>query len=93
MKVIAHFNFSNEQLRTVRAAHGRGGKATRKECLTFLDRALAAALKAAPDPRPVRKRLPKPEPKPAPAPVTPDEERAAAIAARDKIAAMYRRPA
>lgn len=93
MKVRCAFSFTDEQLRTVRAAHGRGGKATRKECMTFVDRAVAAAFKAAPEPRPVRKRRPKPEPPPPLAPLTDDEERAAAVAARNKIAAMYRRSA
>lgn len=54
MKVRTGFTFDDEQLRSVRAAIGRGGKATRKECLTFIDRAVRTALDAAPTPRRAR---------------------------------------
>ena len=45
MKVRAAFMLTEIELRTIRAAHGRGGKATRKECVTFIDRAVRDALK------------------------------------------------
>lgn len=51
MKVRAAFTFTPDQLGRIRAAHGRGGKATRKECVTFIDRAVHAALSAAPEPK------------------------------------------
>lgn len=90
MKVRTGFNFDDGQLRTIRAAVGRGGVATRRECVTFIDRAVRDALAKAPDPRPARKRAPKAEP-PAPEPVlTDDQERQQAIARRDKIRRLFR---
>lgn len=54
MKVRTAFTLSDDDLRSIRAAHGRGGKATRKECLTFIDRAVRDAIQAAPTPKPAR---------------------------------------
>jgi hypothetical protein len=56
LKVVTAFNFLDEDLRTVRAAHGRKGKATRKECRMFVERAVRLALQAAPEPAPARKK-------------------------------------
>ena len=64
MKVNTGFVFTEDQLRTVRAALKRGGVATRKECRMFVTRAVEAALHAAPEPKPKRR------PAPAPAPET-----------------------
>lgn len=55
MKVNNAFMFDETQLRTVRAAIGRGGKATRKECRVFIDRAIRSALDAAPEPKAKRR--------------------------------------
>jgi len=55
MKVRTVFTFEELQLRTIRAALGRGGKATRKECVTFIDRAVRAALDKAPNPKPAKR--------------------------------------
>lgn len=51
MTVKTRFNFTDEEVRTIRAAIGRGGKATRKECVVFIDRAVRTALAAAPEPK------------------------------------------
>lgn len=83
MKVVTRFSFDEGQLRTIRAAHGRGGVATRKECQTFIDRAVRAALDEAPDPRPKRRPKPKPEPK---APL-PEKD---PTAERKRIGRLYR---
>lgn len=89
MKVISKHNFDEATLRTIRAAHGRGGVASRKECLTFIDRAVRDALAKAPDPRPTRKRAPKPAPEP-PTLLTEDQERAQAIERRERIRKLFR---
>lgn len=51
MKVKFLFSFDEPQLRQIRAAIGRGGVATRKECVVFIDRAVRAAIDAAPTPK------------------------------------------
>lgn len=81
MKVCTAFQFDETQLRTVRAAHGRGGKATREECRTFIDRAIRTALDDAPTPKPARVKREKPTPV---APVVRDERKE-----RDRIARAY----
>ena len=55
MKVRTAFTFTETELRTLRAALGRGGVATRKECLTFIDRAVRTAIDAAPTPKAKRR--------------------------------------
>lgn len=90
MKVRAAWDFTEHQLRTIRASYRRGGKATRKETVLFINRAVAEALQKAPDPAPARRRQPKPEPKAAPAPLTEAGELAQARARRDGIARHYR---
>lgn len=90
MKVRVVFELDDVALRTVRASYKRGGKATRKESVLFINRAVAEALKAAPEPAPARRPRPKPEP-PAPVvPLTEDAELARAKAVRDKIRGLYR---
>lgn len=89
MKVRTAFDFSDAQLRTIRAAHGRGGIATRKESVIFIARAVEAALKAAPEAKPARRRVAKPLPPPPAPPPTADEEAAAAKARRDAIRRLY----
>ena len=83
MKVRTAFEFSDAQLRTIRAAHGRGGKATRKESVGFVLRAVEAALKAAPEAKPARRPKPVVVTAPAPEPVGTDEDRAKAVRDRD----------
>lgn len=51
MTVVVRFELSEAQLRTVRAAYGRGGVATRKESSLFINRAVAEALDKAPEPK------------------------------------------
>lgn len=89
MKVRAAFTFDDLALRTVRAAHGRGGKATRKECIVFIDRAVSEALKRAPDPKPARVKRPRAS---KPAGFTPpgSETSEEARAARERIRKLYR---
>ena len=90
MKVRTAFDFSDDQLRAIRAAHGRGGVATRKESVGFILRAVEAALKAAPTPKPKRRPVP-PAPKAAAPVVTaPLSEEDAVRAKRDAIRKMYR---
>lgn len=60
MKVRTGFNFSDSDLRAVRASIGRGGRATRRECLTFIDRVVREAIERTPEPRPRRQRASKP---------------------------------
>ncbi len=63
MRVNAAFDFPEPQLRSIRAALGRGGVATRKDCRVFILRAVEAALKAAPTPKAARRKaLPESEP-------------------------------
>lgn len=88
MKVRYAASFDELDLRTVRAAIGRGGKATRKECVVFIDRAVRAALKAAPDPKPARTPRSK-GPSPTARPVVENEEQAT-IEQRNRIASLYK---
>lgn len=90
MKVNAAFTFSDDQLRSIRAAHGRGGAATRKECRIFIARAVEAALHAAPEAKPKRRPVPKPAPPPKPVDLTDDEEREQSRLQREKIRKLYR---
>jgi len=94
MKVQTAFAFTDDQLRSIRAAFGRGGVATRKESRLFIARAVEAALRAAPEAKPKRRPVPKPAPV-APVVLTEDEEVARDRALRDKIRRLYRatRPA
>ena len=85
MKVRTAFEFDDVTLRTVRAAHGRGGKATRKECVTFIDRAVRAALRAAPDPKPARRRTEPPVAPMAVEPAPPEDDAAVARRNRERI--------
>jgi hypothetical protein len=62
MKVRFAVGFDEAQLRSIRASIGRGGKATRKECQVFIDRAVRLALDKAPEAKPVRVKRAKPEP-------------------------------
>ena len=89
MKVRAAFNFTEDELRSIRAAHGRGGKATRKESVTFIDRAVRKALDDAPEPKATRVKREKTNPS-ARAVVEPEQETVAAIAQRERIARLYR---
>lgn len=88
MKVRYAVNLEEHDLRSIRAAIGCGGKATRKECVTFIDRAVRKAIKDAPDPKPARTR----QPKPAPAVKTvetPEQEHERLSAERDSIARKF----
>lgn len=89
MKVRVAFSFDEVQLRTIRASIQRGGKATRKECVTFIDRAVRDALDKAPEPKrkPVKREKGDPSARPV---VKVEDEQAATIAQRDRIAAIYR---
>jgi len=88
MKVIYKRGFDDLALRTVRAALGRGGRATRKECVLFIDRAIGTALAKAPEPRPARVKRPKVADRLATTPVdTPDGARAA----KERISKLYGR--
>lgn len=89
MRVRAVFDFSETQLRTIRASYKRGGKATRKESSIFINRAVSAALDAAPEPAPARKKV-KPPPPPAPVVLTEEGEREADRGKLDKIRKLYR---
>jgi hypothetical protein len=89
MTVIVRFSFGEDALRTVRAAIGRGGKATRKECQVFIDRAVRKALEHAPEPKrqqPKRAKGPNPTLRAA---VPVEREQDAAQAERDRIARIY----
>lgn len=91
MKVRYAVNFEEHDLRTIRAAIGRGGKATRKECAIFIDRAVRDAVKRAPEPKPARAKTPKTE-KPMTRQLTdetPEQERARLSAERDRIARQF----
>lgn len=81
-------NLSEDELRTIRAAVGRGGKATRNECRIFIDRAVRKALHDAPEPKPKRMKHEKKDPS-ARTVVAPENEQAATIQQRDRIAAAY----
>lgn len=89
MKVVSRFSLDETALRTIRAAHGRGGVASRRECVTFIDRAVREALDKAPEPRPARKRVVKPAPVP-PVVLTDEQERERAIANREKIRKLFK---
>jgi len=67
MRVVVKFEFSEATLRAIRAAYGRGGVATRKESSLFVNRAVAAAILAAPEPK-VKRAARKAEVKPPPPP-------------------------
>lgn len=86
MKVVFKRTFDDLALRTIRAAIGRGGRASRKECLTFIDRAISDALRAAPDPKPKRTPRPKGETFVVKPVETPEEVKAA----RDRIRKIYK---
>jgi molybdenum cofactor biosynthesis enzyme MoaA len=60
MKVPVKLDLTEDQLRRIRAAYGRGGVATRAEVRTWLDRVVQTALKAAPEPK-RRRAVPPPE--------------------------------
>lgn len=92
MKVRAAFNFSDEQLRGIRAAHGRGGRATRKESLVFIDRAVNKALDAAPEPKAKRVKRAKTDPSARPVVAT-EQETTAAVQQRERIARLYKHEA
>lgn len=87
MTVNHRFAFTEDELRTIRAAIGRGGKATRKECAVFINRAVKAALDAAPEPKAKRVKRVKTDPSARPVVV---DEHADAIAQRNRIARLYR---
>jgi hypothetical protein len=89
MKVRVVFELDDGALRTIRASYKRGGKATRKESVLFINRAVATAMAAAPDPAPVRKRRPKPAPA-APAPDLPEGTKEAETIAR--LRRLYKLP-
>ena len=61
MTINLKLDLNEDQLRRVRAAHGRGGKATRNECRVWLNRLIAAGIIALPEPK-VRGRKPGEEP-------------------------------
>lgn len=54
MKINLSLDVTDQDRRTVRAAIGRGGVATRKEIRIFAERAIRGALAAAPEPKPRR---------------------------------------
>lgn len=94
MKVRFAFNFGETELRSIRASIGRGGKATRKECYIFVDRAIRTALDKAPEAKAPRARVKREAP-------TPDgrtseseaQEHDRLRAQRDRIARMYKHQA
>lgn len=51
MTINLKLQFTEDQLRRVRAAHGRGGKATRNECRVWLNRIIAAGVQGLPEPK------------------------------------------
>lgn len=86
MKVKTAFQFDEQQLRTIRASIGRGGKATRAESRIFIDRAVRKALDDAPEPKRVsrvKREAPKPDPR---ASESEDQELARHRQQRDRIA-------
>jgi hypothetical protein len=90
MRVRVVFDFSETQLRTIRASYKRGGKATRKESAIFINRAVATALDAAPEPRPARKKVKPPPPPPPPVVLTEEGEREAERVKLANIRKLYR---
>jgi molybdenum cofactor biosynthesis enzyme MoaA len=66
MRVPIRLELTEDQLRRVRAAYGRGGVATRNEVRTWLDRVVQTALRAAPEPKRRRVASPAPERQTAP---------------------------
>lgn len=64
MKINLSITLDEAQLRSVRAAQGRGGKATRSDVRVFANRAIRAALDAAPAAKPKRVRVAKVAPAP-----------------------------
>jgi hypothetical protein len=62
MTLNLKLQLTEDQLRRVRAAYGRGGKATRNECRVWLNRLVEAGLAGLPEPKLRRKPAP-PEPK------------------------------
>lgn len=56
MRINVTIVLDEAQLRRVRAAHGRGGKATRAECRTWFQRVVLDAIAGAPEPKVRRKR-------------------------------------
>lgn len=87
MKVRSLFTFDEAQLRSIRAAQGRGGRATRAECQVFINRAVSKAIDAAPETKPTRKKLVKPAKKVV---VPPADTTESAVAQRERIKGMYR---
>jgi len=90
MRIRVVFEFSETQLRTIRASYKRGGKATRKESSIFINRAVTTALDAAPEPAPARKKVVKPPPPPPPVELTEEGEREADRVKLAKIRKLYR---
>lgn len=88
MKVRSGFTFDETDRRLIRATFGRGGMATRKEAVQFIDRAIRKALENAPEPKPKRVKREKKDPSARPV-VAPEQEQAATIQQRDRIAAAY----
>ena len=89
MKVRLAFEFDEDRLRTIRALLGRGGRATRKECVYFVERTVRDTLAKAPPPRAKRRRVVKRETPPglvATGSETPEE----AVSARERIRKLYR---
>jgi hypothetical protein len=93
MTINLKLDLNEEQLRRIRAAHGRGGKATRNECRVWLNRTIAAGLIALPEPK-VRGRKPGQEPQAVTrARAKAEERRAKAAAAPDEARCHHcRRP-
>lgn len=56
MQIRTKFTLDETDLRTIRASIGRGGKASRKECVVFIDRAVRTAIEKAPAPKAKRAR-------------------------------------
>lgn len=54
MRINLPLELTDTERRTVRAALGRGGVATRKEIRVFAEHAIRSAISAAPAPKPVR---------------------------------------
>lgn len=88
MKVRTGFEFSEEDRRRIRASIARGGQATRRECVTFIDRVVRAALADQELPRTRTKRVKGADPSARPD-VPAEREGEVAVAQRRRIAALY----
>lgn len=88
MVTAVRFDFNEDVLRSIRAGHGRGGKASRKEVKMFVEVAVHAALKNLPPPK---RRKPKASivEKRASMAVTPADTLEEVRARRDKIAKIF----